>query len=309
MGNEPCSLCKNLNELDKIECLNYECWSKTELPMMLNLKKLILNDGGLRKLPLQLPELSSIEGDHCLLLELSFQNNLRYFNCSNCNELISIHDLPNLIELKCNNSQKLLNIYNLPNLQKLDCSKCESLLDLKKLRKLTVLDCSGCKSLCELPELTKLLSLDCSHCKSLCELPELLNLISLTIICTDIKVIHSFPKLELLNCSCCTECQCNCGCLNRMIITPLPKLKRLDCTHLRKLKKLPQLPKLEILNYNHSYTLNVNLSNYPKLKSNKSEDESGDESGDESENESGDESENESGDESENESGDESGNN
>jgi len=108
----------------------------------------------------------------CIICRKEYNVNLTILNCSNCQTLTSIPELPNLTILNCSNCKSLTSIPNLPSLTELDCSNCKSLTNVPNLSNLIRLYCSNCPLLKSVPKsLTSLTHLECFACPLLTTIP------------------------------------------------------------------------------------------------------------------------------------------
>jgi Leucine-rich repeat (LRR) protein len=208
--------------------------------------------------------------------ELSNLPNLKKLKIWNSPNLITINNLPNLIELDCSGSNittinnlpnlvtltasfciNLKNLGNLPILEKLDCNFStnleffpDSLYNLKSLNcdytlinslptnlpNLKYLSCDSCPNLRYIPIYNNLKTLNISS-SGIIEIPNLDNLKYLYTMLTNIDFIPCLPNLRVLNCE------------NTLVrsITNLPNLTVLNCRGCKMLDTLDNLANLNSL--------------------------------------------------------------
>ena len=80
-------------------------------------------------------------------------------------------DLSNTIRLDCSGCQTIEVISNLPKLEYLTCEDCPNLKKISYLSNLETLNCAGCLSVKEISNMPKLKYLDVRHCRLLLAIP------------------------------------------------------------------------------------------------------------------------------------------
>ncbi len=213
-----------------------------------NLNQLIIKSDKIRNLPIQASNLIKLDCSWCDNLQsLPELPNMQELTCSHCSNLQSLPELPNVQKLDCSGCVNLQSLPELPNVQKLDCWECFDLESLPELPNVQELNCSECYNLQSLPELPNVQKLDCWECFDLESLPELPNVQKLNCSeCSNLESLPELPNVQKLNCS---------GCSNLESLPELPNVQELDCTHCSNLQSLPELPNVQKLNCSNCHNL------------------------------------------------------
>lgn len=132
-------------------------------------------------------------------LLLLLNNELLFFNCSNCPLITEIPSFKHLQVLNCSNCPLLTLIPKMKSLEHLICTQCPSLKQIPEIETLLTLNCSKCLSLTIISQLNHLYDLNCSDCPSLVVIKQLANINTLNISnCPSLKYFPSKPIKRLI---------------------------------------------------------------------------------------------------------------
>ncbi len=103
----------------------------------------------------------------CRICKNTIINKKEILDCSGCNTLTKIPNIPGLKELYCCNCPMLIEIFPIKSLEVLNCSRCTSLTTIPYIDRLRVLLCLNC------PVITKIVcghgleQINCFNCTTL----------------------------------------------------------------------------------------------------------------------------------------------
>lgn len=150
--------------------------------------------------------------------------------------IINLTNIKYLRLVKCND---IKSIQNLPKLKLLKCVKCHLLDNITYLPELQQANIKNCNNFCSFQDIPKIEYLECSSCNSI----------------TNLNCCET--KLRTLNCK---------KCKNLVNIMNSETLTEIICSKSRKLKKIHDVPNLELLVCNNcSLITSKSINNLPKL--------------------------------------------
>lgn len=178
----------------------------------------------------------------CIICRQEYDNTTTTINCSGCDKVKEIPNLPLLDTLFCDNCDNLEIIPSLSNLSFLSCSNCKNLKQIPNLPYLKILNCHDCSSLQEILPYHSIVEIDCRRCPSLFKIEESKTLKDLYCErCPSLKTLPSFQKLTRLDCSYCASLEeiGRIGTIYRKhAIVLFEYIELLDCSYCPKLKML-----------------------------------------------------------------------
>ena len=80
----------------------------------------------------------------CIICRNEYDPEATTINCSGCQTIVTLPNIPNVQELYCYNCPNLTALPDLPNMQRLSCSNCPNLTALPDLPNLQGLYCGNC---------------------------------------------------------------------------------------------------------------------------------------------------------------------
>lgn len=109
----------------------------------------------------------------CVICRDEVTYNEKRLDCSWCDAVTQIPNIPGLLELNCSYCPQLSQIPNIPGLLELYCGHCPQLSQIPCIEGLFYLNCRWCPTLTQIPCIKDLKKLNCDYCPMLTKIPEI----------------------------------------------------------------------------------------------------------------------------------------